>query len=93
MKQFLRHRTAGEIIAQCIEQGVFFNAERYDKGGDHLVVYLPGPDDTPITVLYNTVSGHFFGDCGDLHFSSENVNLDSLPWFDVMLDFFYVPKE
>ena len=89
MKKFAGHKSSKEIIAQCAAQGIAINTEKYDAGGDHLVVALAGPEGAPVNVLYNVVNGRFFSaPAKGQGFDSDQL-LDAEPWFAAMLEFFY----
>lgn len=94
MKTYSRPKSVAEIRAQCAAQAIAINTTRHDKEGwDHIVVTLPGADGKPTEVLYNTFNGRFFAapkDNPDKYFSSDDGGLDGKPWFDSMLEFFYV---
>lgn len=90
MKKFSGHKNSQTIIDQCTSAGIEVDSTKYDAGGDHLVVYLPGATGEPVKVLYNTASGHFFGEQSDGTRFSSDQNLDFEPWFESMLNFFYV---
>ena len=88
-KQYGRHRTGEEVIELAKAQGVKVDGSKYEAGGDHVVVHLPGPDGEPVMVLFNAFSGRFFhAPEGGGGFSSDE-KLDGQPWFDAMLEFFY----
>lgn len=90
MKQFIRHKTSTEILAQCIATGGRCDASAYNASTDHITVWLPGPDDAPVPVLYNTINGRFFyAPSDDSKYFSSDEALDGQPWFDAMMEFFY----
>lgn len=93
MKTYARHRTSTEVKALAAMKGFTVDSTKYDaQGYDHIVVHMPGPSRTLIPVLYNTVNGRFFHASANVvdSFTSDNPKLDGQPWFDAMLEFFYV---
>lgn len=90
MKTFAGCKDSEQILAQCAADGIAVDSAKYEAGGDHLVVELPGPTGEKVRVLYNVVSGRFFYSANDGSGFSSDDNRDGQPWFDAMLDFFYV---
>lgn len=92
MKTFLRHKTYEEIKAQCKEQGLRFGDVLYLNHG-YDTVSIKRAEGALDQVVYNTVNGRFFGNTDyGLRFSSDYVEHDGEPWFQALLDFFYVEK-
>lgn len=89
-RQFSRHRSREEVITLAKARNVKVDASYYDSGTDHLVVYLPGPTAEIVKVLFNVISGCFFYAPEDGAGFSSDDKLDGQPWFDAMLDFFYI---
>lgn len=88
MKKYFRHKTPDEIKQQCLTNWIKIDTMKYDEGGDHLVVYLPGPYEI-IPVLYNVVNGRF----SDGNYFNSDQDRGDQPWFVDMLDFFYSDTE
>jgi hypothetical protein len=92
MRTFAGSRTFEEIAALCVHQGVPLNAKRYiEDGHDHIIVGQEWPlDASKPYVIYNVFNGKFHGlapdgtvfDCAD--------DLEGEPWFNALLDFFYI---
>jgi hypothetical protein len=95
MKTYTGFRTADEVRALAATKGFTVNTTRHDTtGNDHIVVYMPGPSACIIPVLYSTFNGRFFyaPSNGVDAFNSDNGALDGQPWFDAMLEFFYIEQ-
>jgi len=95
MKTYKRHRLASEVLELAKARGIAVDTLKFDRGGDHLVLHMDGPDDWTVPVMYNVVSGRFFyaGE-GYPHFGSDPAfSRDGEPWFDALLDFFYTDEE
>lgn len=87
MKKFAGNKTLAQIKAQCKAAGIEFDDSRYKKGDDHVAIRSPG-----VMVLFSSFNGRFFGNTPDgKKFSSDDA-LDGAPWFDQLLNFFYVEK-
>ena len=94
MKQFNRHKTFAEILAQCIASGIQLDATQYDRGGDHIEVVLPGRDGELLPILFNTASGRFFCSHDDeSKYFCSSLPLDGEPWFDAIMAFFFTDAE
>jgi hypothetical protein len=93
MQQFQRHIIYAEAEAACARAGHQFDASKYNEsnGVDHLCI-IGTFGDKHASILYAPWNGKFFGDTTDgIHFNSDNTEHDGQPWFDAMLNFFYVP--
>lgn len=95
MRTFKRHKTFEEVKALCKEQGLFINDALYlHRGYDTVVIkrFVASRDQ----VIYNTTNGRFYGtasvDGQTVQFHSDDKR-DGAPWFDALLDFFYVEKD
>ncbi|MBI3445604.1 MAG: hypothetical protein HY055_09650 [Magnetospirillum sp.] len=96
MKTYTRHKTLDEVKNACKQAGFVLDTSGYDERGlDHVIVdFVHG--DVTYQVFYASFNGRFFGkekgseDCTENYFSSDNGDLDILPWFRALLDFFYV---
>lgn len=87
METFSRIRTLDEIKQICAAQGVPIDHSGHDRGDDHIVV----GSKTGGYALYNTFNGRFFGktDAGQ-DFASDDASFDDAPWYQALLNFFYV---
>lgn len=96
MKTFARHKTSDEVRKACALAGYLIDTSDYSRGGDHIRVRFVH-EDVAFIVMFNTVNGRFFGHPAgvgtEAMFTSDDDGLDGEPWFDALLDFFYVPKE
>jgi hypothetical protein len=94
-EKFARHRSVEEVVDLARQKGIRVNVERYNLGSDFITVELPGRDGKPIPVMYNVFNGRFFSGSREpfSYFASDRTDHDGQPWFDAMLEFFYVPKE
>jgi hypothetical protein len=87
VKTFGGNRPLEEIQALCRAQGVEFIDVQHRRGSDYVTLRSPGA-----WVMFNTFNGRFFGKTPDnIEFSSDDKR-DGTPWFDALLNFFYVPK-
>lgn len=87
-KTFAGNKSLEQIKAQCNAAGVEFDDSRWRVNGDDYVVVSGGGAE----VFFNTFNGRFFGTTPDgIAFSSDD-KLDGAPWFDALLNFFYVAK-
>lgn len=93
--QFARHRTSTEVVELARQKGYRFSTEKYNLGSDYITVELPGPSGELVAVLYSVVNGRFFHVArgAGISFGSDKTEHDGEPWFNAMLDFFYVPKD
>ena len=91
MKRFTRHKTYDEIKAQCDAAGIHFSDHLYKlTGSDWLVITTTKDDNDSGQVLYNSVTGVFFGTTPDgVSFESGNDAHEAEPWFQALLLFFY----
>ena len=63
------------------------------RGDDHVFVRATAQDGKIARIYFNTVTGTFFGTTPeDKGFNSESKEYVGQPWFDAVLDFFYLPK-
>jgi hypothetical protein len=86
-RKFAGNKTLDVIRAQCKAQGVQFIDSQYKRGSDF--VTLRSPD---AWVMFSVFNGRFFGRTPDgVEFMSDDKR-DGTPWFDALLDFFYVRK-
>ncbi len=97
MLTFQRHRTVEELRALCPARGLTMNTDRYDRGGDHVV--LSGQiNGCAAVILFNTFNSVFWGYFGSElrgetpDFSSGNDRFDDEPWFQNLLRLFYIEK-
>ena len=93
MQKFARHKTLDEIEMACREVGFALDTTEFDKGSDHVKIAFVHDGET-FDVLYNTFNGRFFGPSrmsSDGYFTSDDASLDATPWFQALLNFFYVP--
>ena len=87
MKTFLGNKSLEQIKAQCKRDGVEFRDALFKKGYDHVSLHSP-----KVKVVFNTVNGRFFGYTPDgIKFFSDDKR-DGTPWFDALLNYFYVSK-
>ncbi len=90
-KKFMCTKTVDEIRQQCDAAGIQFDTKLYDKGADHIAIRA-FPDKREWIVLFNAFNGRFFGTApGEIEFSSDD-KLDGTPWFDALLQFFYLEE-
>jgi hypothetical protein len=93
MKKFSRHKTYAEILAQCEAQGIPFNDYLYRRGGSDTVVVnsVYGRGHFPGHAIYNTFNGWFFGTTPEgVQFDSASTKHEKQPWYQDLLNFFYV---
>lgn len=92
MKRFSRHKTHDEIKVQCEAAGIHFSDHLYEvTGSDWLVITTIKDDNHSGQVLYNVVTGVFFGTTpDDVSFDSSKDEHEDEPWFQALLLFFYV---
>ena len=92
MKRFVRHKTSDEIEAQCKAAGIHFSDHLYKiTGSDWLVITTIEGDNDSGQVLYNVVTGTFFGTTPDgVSFDSSKEEHENEPWFQSLLLFFYL---
>lgn len=89
LKKFKGHLTRKQVIKKAPAKGWTVNSDQYDIGSDWLIVFVTLADRPDIDrVLYAPFSGRFIGD----GFSSDS-ELDGQPWFDELLNFFYVGEQ
>lgn len=90
-KKYKGTKSLEVIQAQCVAQGLVLNRQRYDEGDDFVTVHSPQAPGA--VVFFNTFNGRFFGTTHTgLEFRSDQ-ELDELPWFSALLDFFMEPLE
>lgn len=90
MKTFQRHKTYEEIKAQCKEQGLVFNGTCHNAL-DTDVVCVKRAEGSPDHVVFNLHTGDFWGHNENMFFHSDRrTSPDGTPWFDALLNFFYV---
>jgi hypothetical protein len=91
MKRFKRHKTFDEIKAQCEAAGIHFSDHLYKvTGADFVVITTIEGNNNSGQVLYNTVTGAFFGTTpDDVSFDSDKDEHENEPWFQALLLFFY----
>lgn len=87
MKKFAGNKTLSQIRAQCKAQRVQFIDSQWRRGSDYVTLKSPGA-----WVMFNTFNGRFFGETPDGFEFNSNDKLDGTPWFDALLNFFYVAK-
>jgi hypothetical protein len=86
-KTFAGNRPLKEIRAMCKAQGVQLIDSQWKRGSDYVTLRSPGA-----YVMFNTFNGTFFGKTpANVEFSSDDRR-DGEPWFDALLNFFYVMK-
>lgn len=96
MKTFHRFRTASELRTLCRDLGIRFDDSRHRNDGADTVV-VGGPicrdKEGACWVIYNVYNGTFFGrtDKG-VEFSSSSTLHEDEPWFQQLLEFFYVER-
>ncbi len=89
MKKFAGHKSSDAIKQQCEAAGIEYDQERYENGGDHVVIVGGGA-----RILYNTVNGRFFGTTPEgIEFDSNKTEHEEEPWFQALLSFFYIEKD
>lgn len=91
---YARHRTVTEVLKLAAEKGFKVDAMRHThSGSDYITVYMPGPGNKLVPVMYNVYNGRFFSGGREAfsYFSSDEVKNEDQPWFQAMLEFFYVP--
>lgn len=90
MRKFAGAKTEQTIIAQCVAGGLTCDTRRSDNNmGEYIAV--SSPDAPTAVVYYSEVGRRFFGKTDqDVYFKSED-SLDGEPWFDSLLDFFFIP--
>lgn len=88
MKKFAGNKTREQVKAQCDALGLEFDDAAYQRGSDITVIRGGGAH-----VLWISFNGRFFGttDTG-IEFSSDETTHEAEPWFQALLDFFYVSK-
>lgn len=93
MKTFAGNKSFAQIERQCKDAGIQFDSTDYDKGGDYVVIRTRANDDRSGHVLYNTTNGNFFGETPEgVKFNSKLTTHEDQPWFQQLLQFFYVEK-
>lgn len=93
MKKFASHHTVAEVKRAAKKAGFKVNSEQYDHRGSDWISVEGTFAGERASVLYSCM-GRFFGKLldGGVKFSSDKDDFDGEPWFDAMLDFFYVAK-
>ena len=93
-EKYAGHKTLEQIRKQCEESGMVLDSTGHDKrGDDHVFVRATAQDGKIARIYFNTVTGTFFGTTPeDKGFNSESKEYVGQPWFDAVLDFFYLPK-
>jgi hypothetical protein len=96
MKKFSSFKTVDEIRQQCEAQGLTLDTTLYDAGSSDYIKIRSNDGKTSAKVLYSSFNGRFFGETAagldSVKFSSDDATFDGTPWFDALLDFFYVRK-
>lgn len=93
MKKFAGHKTVDQIREQCLAQGVTLDTRLYDSGSSDYIKLTSTDGKTSAEVLYSSFNGRFFGQfTPGREFNSDDASLDGTPWFDALLEFFYIRK-
>ena len=102
MKHYTGVKPLSVIRAQCKEQGVAVDDFNYrEHYSDYIALGPHGgfrPDGSPFVhaaqacgVMFNTFNGRFYGmNIEGNYFSSADTTHAHEPWFQALLDFFYV---
>lgn len=84
-QKFAGNKPLEVIRAECEAQGVQFIDSQYRRGSDYVTLRSPNA-----WVMFSVFNGRFFGKTPDgIEFSSDDKR-DGTPWFDALLEFFYV---
>ncbi|MGC0153586.1 hypothetical protein ACPRNU_14075 [Chromobacterium vaccinii] len=88
--KFSRHLSVDEVQAACEVKGFTFDRAKYDAGSDY--VRVQGEvEGQAVDALYSSFNGRFFGKTASgIEFNSGSTDYDDQPWFDALLNFFYV---
>lgn len=89
MIKFSTHKTSDELRAECEKRKWPLDTRLYDTRGDDHVKFLFQIGTTKGHVLFNTVTGVFFGKANGVEFNSNNEKLDRKSWFKELLDVCY----
>jgi hypothetical protein len=86
MRKFSKSKTREQVKAQCDALGLVFDDLAYERGSDFTAIRGGGAQ-----VLWSSFNGRFFGttDTG-IEFSDDNTKHEAEPWFQALLEFFYV---
>jgi hypothetical protein len=88
MRKFKDFKRLEQLKIDVPAAGLTLKHDLYDKGSDFITVegWIRG---VAVFVLYSCFNGTFFGSADGLDFSSD-ASLDGQPWFDALLDLFYI---
>lgn len=92
MKKFKGHRTLDQVQQACQEQGLGFDRTAYDEGNDYVRI-IGTFAGISVVLYYSSWNGKFMGTLpSGVTFDSDSDEHDGLPWFDALLEFFYVEE-
>ena len=84
MKKFAGIKRLDILRAQAKACHVKLEEQAFKRGSD--MVYFKSPG---VVIALNTFNGRFYGNDGEMTFSSDSSKHDKEPWFQTLLEFFY----
>jgi len=94
MQKFKRQKTHDEIVAACKAGTYELDTSNYDEKGSDWITIGGQFGDKLASILYSSWNGKFFGKTEDgIDFNSDSDTHENEPWFQEMLNFFYISEK